>query len=198
MSVLAVRCSETTIEIATDSQTAYGDVTVQRRTHLTDDKLWSTTDGLLVGFVGTSALGSVLRRWSTRATPDEATERGITAWVDAFHAWRRTTYEDAGSLDEMAFVVAYRGTAWIVDGYSVSGIAPDGYMATGSGMHVALGALAHGAGVATAVRIACQHVESCGLPVVHGGLVVTGAIMGDIACLDVVPISEAGEKEKVA
>lgn len=167
MSVIAVRVTPDQVGMAVDSDVSYGEVRVSRTTSIADQKLWSSNE-MMVAFVGTSSLGSILRRWTRENAPDGSDEVSICQYVDQFHAWRRDTFPDSGDIDEVSFVLAYRGRAWIVDAYSVSAVPTGGYFAHGSGMTVALGALHHGASVTEAVEAACQHDGQCGLPVISG------------------------------
>lgn len=165
MTVIAVRVHLTEVDIAVDSQTSYGEFTVQRRTSLADSKMWEV-GGLVIAFCGTSALGSILRRWTRQHTPDDADEAAITGYVDRFYRWRRDQFPDSGDIDDMSFVLVFKGAAWVIDGYSVSGVPVGGYFAHGSGLPVALGALYAGSDAMTAVAAACRHGPGCDLPVV--------------------------------
>ena len=167
MSVIAIRVTEQHVEMAVDSDTSYGDVRVSRAISIADQKLWASNE-MMVAFVGMSSLGSILRRWTRENAPEGPDETSICQYVDQFHAWRRDTFPDSGDIDEVSFVLAYRGRAWVVDAYSVSAVPQGGYFAHGSGMCVALGALHHGATAEEAALAACQHDGGCGLPVVVG------------------------------
>lgn len=167
MSVIAVRVTASQVEMAVDSEVSYGDIRVSRSTSIADQKLWAV-NGLMVAFVGTSSLGSILRRWTRDNVPEGGDEPSICRYVDAFHSWRRETYPDGGDIGEVSFVLAFHGQAWIVDAYAVSAVPRGGYFADGAGMTVALGALFCGASVEDAARAACYHNGQCGLPVIVG------------------------------
>lgn len=180
MSVIACRVTGDGISIAADSRVTYGDVVVTRGQSLADQKLWLTPEGLLVAFCGDSALGSILRRWTREQIPDDSTEWAITAWVDAFQEWRRDRFPDAGEIENLSVMMVFRGRAWVIDQYSASEIPLDGYMAHGSGMGAAMGALYCGASAFDAVAAAATHQEGCGFPVVWATVTPDGEITGNV------------------
>lgn len=190
MSVIACRVDDKGVSIAVDSRVSYGDLGVTRGTSIADQKLWLTPDGLVIAFCGDSSLGTVLRRWTREKSPVSATEVGMTAYVDDFNRWRAEHYTEAGEITNLSFMAVYQGRAWVVDQYSVSEIPPGGYMAHGSGLPVAIGALYCGAHVVEAVSAAATHQDGCGFPVVWATIPRDGEITGNIERMEAEPAQE--------
>ena len=110
----------------------------------TVQKLAKHPDGMLVGFAGLISAGSVFLRWIEAGMPEPL---------------------ELQDTDFYALAVTRNGVIWKVDHRMVFCQLAAAYTAEGSGMKIAMGAMAAGASAKRAAEIACELDQSCRLPV---------------------------------
>lgn len=158
MSVVCTRIYDTFIEIAADSQATLG------WTAFKDDKsvkIFESELGMIIGAVGSAEPIAMLKIFTKKQVPKEATQDGIAEFIYDWQSW--LSDNSKGVSDKNSYHILYKGKAFLADGYYIQEIT--NYHAIGSGMEYALAALYFGKTAEEAVEVACDLNIYCAPPI---------------------------------
>ena len=159
MSVVVVRKLKTKIVMAADLQTSWGDakiVDAKQAIYLEPSKIWQT-NGMIIGSAGYVSAATLLRVFSKTHKPASADVEGIIEYIVEFVDWAKK--KDTNFKFENQLLIVFENHIFECEGYGVKEI--NEYMAIGSGMFLALGAMYKGSDPEEAVEIAKQFDLFC-------------------------------------
>jgi ATP-dependent protease HslVU (ClpYQ) peptidase subunit len=165
MSVLACRVTSNTIYIAADTQVTKGDCRVLG---LKYHKLLRIGE-IVIGFAGRCDEAEIFCNFIKNNSLPCTCPGDIILFMSEFYKFRDGLSESLKPKpDECAspcsYIIIVRGRVFLIGDMSCFEL-NDGYFATGSGEGYAVGAMAYGAGVEDAVKIACKHDVYCSEPI---------------------------------
>ena len=156
MSVVAVKVYEDKIEIASDSITLFGNLTiVDKFTKL--DKV----NSMIIGFVGYLEEGSLMRHYASTRKPKSNRESDILDFMVEFAEWKQSKTKTF-SLSN-CYIIVYEKKVFYTQDFLVSEISD--FFAIGAGQDFATTALYLNHSAVEAVGITCQLCNDCALPV---------------------------------
>lgn len=165
MTVVACKITQSSIEIAADSQTTWGDQKMpnyhksQPNVNV-NGKLFQIND-TVVGCAGQSAHIGMLQMYVRKQLPIEMIKDRVFDWLVEFKQWcnkeAQVKYED---LSIGGIIVKDKKVFWFTDYLEVNEVTD--HFAYGSGMFLALGAMELGATPERAVEVAIKYDLYCG------------------------------------
>lgn len=166
MTVVACKVTETNIQIASDSQTTWGDNKMpthypDQRNIKTEGKLFTINTDTVIGCAGRCSHITLLQMYCRGHLPVEMTNDRIFDWFADFKKWAnveaQVKYED---LSIHGIIVKDKKAFTFYDDLEVREITD--FSAVGSGMFLAIGVLDLGADVEAAVNVAIKYDLYCG------------------------------------
>lgn len=165
MSVIAVRITENTIEIAGDSQTSWGNHKLPKQ-DVSDaqtkayGKIWQT-NGMTFGCAGSCAHIGLLQIFAKTHKPKEMEKDFIMDWFMEFREWLNSKAKIGWNELCLHAIIIDKGRAFtFYDFMDINEI--KSFDSVGSGMWLAIGAMEIGANVEDAVRVASKYDKGCG------------------------------------
>lgn len=164
MSVVACVVKKDSIQIAADSLISNG---MHRRDGLSFKKIKKFSN-FIIGATGSVQEIQLLYSYASEFPPPNNLKE-LTIYMADFYKQRDELHESLcpgeknGMTSDITFVIIISNKAFVVSDFYIDEIKT--FHAIGSGENYALGALAAGADVREAVRIACKYQSECGLPV---------------------------------
>lgn len=159
MSVVVVRKTKKEIKMAADLQTSWGDakmVDAKQAIYLEPSKIWEVND-MVIGSAGYVSTATLLRIFSKTHKPASADIEGLIEYLVEFTDWAKK--KDTNFKFENQLLIIFEGKIFECEGYGVKEI--NEYMAIGSGMFLALGAMYKGSDPEEAVEVAKQFDLFC-------------------------------------
>jgi ATP-dependent protease HslVU (ClpYQ) peptidase subunit len=165
MTVIACKVSKGFIEIASDSQTTWGQNKYPTRDksdkHISANGKVFSVNGITVGCAGNCAHIGLFQNFCKTHSPKEMSSDSIIDWIIEFKDWVNDKTKIAFDEISLHGIIVKDGKAFTFFDHLESYEIKD-FFAVGSGMFLAIGAMDSGADVTQAVKTAMKYDLFCG------------------------------------